>query len=425
MNDLSCKSGFTRRRGLAGLGALALISLYRPAIAASKPPVKIGELASYARLPNFTKPYRQGWMLAVEQINGKGGVLNGHKIEIISRDDQGTPADSQIVADQLVSEEKTVMLMGSSFFNIADAIADYANQRPVPFLAIQPLTDQLASEQVGRKKSDNPDPGKSFLLRPSLMTMTAIMVEQAAALPANRWAIVAPNDEFGRVVAAAFQADLTALRPDVEFVGVEMIPLNNIDAPETVSNLIAPSPDAIFNACFGRDLLALLQEGMKRGLFLRRPLLSLLTGEPEFMVDLHKILVGDFEQFGPSTFIVTGYPPTLVKTPEHVLFRNAYLARYAEEPQMASVLGYSAIQAIAAALNKAGKIDTDSLVGALAGLEFNTPFGPVTLRTRDHQSTMGVFVGRIGVVDNQIAMIDGVYKDGRKYLPTDQQSIGR
>jgi hypothetical protein len=38
---------------------------------------------------------------------------------------------------------------------------------------------------------------------------------------------------------------------------------------------------------------------------------------------------------------------------------------------------------------------------------------------------MGVFVGRIGVVDNQIAMIDGVYKDGRKYLPTDQQSIGR
>ena len=58
-------------------------------------------------------------------------------------------------------------------------------------------------------------------------------------------------------------------------------------------------------------------------------------------------------------------------------------------------------------------------------MNFNTPFGPVTLRQRDHQSTMGVFVGNIGVTDNQITMIDGTYKDGTQYLPTDQSSLNR
>ena len=411
----------TRRHLLATTTALVATSWLRPALAAA--PIIIGELTSYQRLPAFTTPYRNGWMMAVEQINANGGVLNNRKLLVISRDDQGTPADSQIVADQLVAEDKAIMLMGSSFAHIADALAQYANKRPVPFLAIQPLTDHLVPEQI--KRNTDPNPGASFLLRPSLVTQAAVLAEQAAALPAKRWAIIAPNYEFGKIVAATFQANLSALRPDVEFVAMEWPLLNSIDAPETVTNLLAAAPDAIFNACFGPDLTALFQEGLTRALFIRRPFVSLLTGEPEYLADLRKILVGDFELYGPSQFITTGYPVTTIKTPEHTAFRDAYLARYAEEPKMASVLGYSAIQAIVTALRESKTFDTADIIKTMNDMNFNTPFGPVTLRQRDHQSTMGVFVGNIGVTDNQITMIDGTYKDGTQYLPTDQSSLNR
>ena len=38
-------------------------------------PILVGEINSYSRLPAFTHPYRNGWQLAVEEINGAGGVL--------------------------------------------------------------------------------------------------------------------------------------------------------------------------------------------------------------------------------------------------------------------------------------------------------------------------------------------------------------
>ena len=42
----------------------------------SREPIKIGEINSYSNIPQFTQPYRQGWQLAVEEINLAGGLLN-------------------------------------------------------------------------------------------------------------------------------------------------------------------------------------------------------------------------------------------------------------------------------------------------------------------------------------------------------------
>ena len=50
--------------------------------------IKIGEIQTYSRLTSFTFPYRNGWQLALEEINTSGGVM-GKQLEIISRDDAG------------------------------------------------------------------------------------------------------------------------------------------------------------------------------------------------------------------------------------------------------------------------------------------------------------------------------------------------
>ena len=63
--------------------------------------IKIGEINSYKSQPAFLDPYKKGWELAVEEVNAAGGVL-GKKIEVVSRDDNGSPGDAVRVAEELV-----------------------------------------------------------------------------------------------------------------------------------------------------------------------------------------------------------------------------------------------------------------------------------------------------------------------------------
>src|SRR6266705_5067353 len=73
--------------------------------AAEQPPIRVGEISSYSALPVGTRGYRQGWELAQDQINKRGGVL-GRKLEIIARDDAGKPDVAIAQANQLVESER-------------------------------------------------------------------------------------------------------------------------------------------------------------------------------------------------------------------------------------------------------------------------------------------------------------------------------
>jgi branched-chain amino acid transport system substrate-binding protein len=169
----------------------------------------------------------------------------------------------------------------------------------------------------------------------------------------------------------------------------------------------------VFNVTFGADLARLVREGNLRGLFPRVPTVSLLSGEPEYLDVL--------KDETPRGWIVTGYPWDQIDTPEHARFFNAYYKRHQDNPRLGSVVGYSAMQAIFAAIAKAKSTDTERLIAALRGLQFGTPFGPVLMRTLDHQSTMGAFVGKLDLRAGRGTMVDWRYADGAKYLPGDDE----
>ena len=50
-----------------------------------------------------------------------------------------------------------------------------------------------------------------------------------------------------------------------------------------------------------------------------------------------------------------------------------------------------------------------------------SPFGKITWRAQDHQSTMGAFVGRLKKVKGKGELVDYVYRDGKDYLPSDDE----
>lgn len=392
------------RLSLHGFLALAVTAGACGAALAADP-IRIGEINSYTGLPAFTIPYRQGWELAVAEINAAGGLLGGRMLEVVSRDDGGKPEDAVRTANELIANEKVALLTGTYFSHIGLAVADVAARNKVLFLAAEPLTDAIIWSK------GNP---YTFRLRPGTAMQAGMLVDDAAKLSARRWATVAPNYEYGQAAVAAFKEKLKARRPDVEFVAEQWPAQGKIDAGATVQALAAAKPEAIFNVTFGPDLAKFVREGTTRGLFDGRAVVSLLTGEPEYLVPL--------KDEAPEGWIVTGYPWDQVKTPEHVGFLTAYRNAYNDFPRLGSVVGYTAMKTIAAAIAKAGSTDTPALVEAMKGLSVDSPFGIISFRVGDHQSTMGAFVGTTVVKNGQGAMIDWRYADGAAFLPPEDEA---
>jgi branched-chain amino acid transport system substrate-binding protein len=388
------------RRSLM-FAAVFAAALARPAVA--QEPIKLGELNSYKTFASFLEPYRKGWQLALEEVNAAGGVL-GRKLEIVSRDDNGNPGDAVRVAEELLAREKVHLLMGTFASNVGLAVADLAKQRKVLFLAAEPLTDKIVWENGNRY---------TFRLRPSTWMQTAMLIPDAAKLKKKRWAIVYPNYEYGQSATRAFKELLKKAQPEVEFVAEQATPLGKIDAGPVAQALADAKPDAIFSSLFAGDLARFVREGSTRGLFKGREVLNLLGGEPEYLDPL--------KDEAPEGWYVTGYPWYGIETPEHRKFLAAYQTRWNDYPRAGSVVGYATVMSAAAAIAKAGSLDSEKLVEAMKDLRVGTPFGNIVFRALDHQSTLGAYVGRTGVKDGKGVMTSWTYSDGAQFLPSDAE----
>ena len=115
--------------------------------------------------PPDIEPYRKGMELAVDEVNAAGGAA-GRRLELVIRDDGGTPGDAVRVAEELISREKVHVLMGTFASHVGLAVSNLAAQRRILFVASEPLTDKLVWDNGNRY---------TFRLRPSTYMQTAML----------------------------------------------------------------------------------------------------------------------------------------------------------------------------------------------------------------------------------------------------------
>ena len=365
--------------------------------------IKIGEVQTYSKIESFTHPYRNGWQLALEEINNAGGVM-GKKLEVISRDDAGEPGTAVKVAEELVLKDKVVLIMGSFLSNIGLAMTDFAKRNKVLYIAAEPLSDALVWAKGNRY---------TFRLRPSTYMQAAMLAEKAAKFPAKRWATIAPNYAYGKDAVASFKKVMKEKKPDVEFVAEQWPALYKINAGAEIQALMAAKPEAVYNVTFASDVAKFVREGKLRGFFDNVKVVSLLTGEPEYLDPL--------KDEAPEGWLVTGYPWYAIKTPAHTKFVEAYQKKFNDYPRTGSVVGYNTMYSVYYLLKKANTTDTEKMVDAMEGLTFDSIVGPITYRKIDHQSTMGAYVGYTALKDGKGIMVDWQYEDGKDYLPSDAE----
>ena len=107
------------------LAALAVAGgvITRPALSQSKV-VKIGDLGSKVGVFEGYGKYQTMFMqMAVEELNAKGGVL-GHKIEMISEDDETKPAPAVRKAEKLILQDDVKLVVGAVSSGATMAVMD-------------------------------------------------------------------------------------------------------------------------------------------------------------------------------------------------------------------------------------------------------------------------------------------------------------
>src|SRR3954462_267731 len=76
----------------------------------------------------------RGLAVAIDEINAKGGLLGGRKLELVRRDDEANPAKGVTAARELIFKEKVAVLFGGLDTPVSMAIVPIANQEKVPFM---------------------------------------------------------------------------------------------------------------------------------------------------------------------------------------------------------------------------------------------------------------------------------------------------
>ena len=390
----------TRRSVVGGLGAAGLLMPFSAGAQtpAAGAPIRIGEINSYSRMAAFALPYRNAIQMAQDEINAKGGAL-GRPLEFVFRDDGSTPGDAVRVAEELVTRENVSFIAGTFLSNVGLAVSDFANQRKIMFMATEPLTDALTMAQGNRY---------TYRLRPSTFMQTKMLVDAVKARGIKRWGIVAPNYEYGQSAAANFKRLMAEATPGFEVVAEQFPALGRIDAGATVGALAQSRPDGIFNVTFGADLTQFVREGNTRGLFERRTVVSLLTGEPEYLIPLGEET--------PEGWIITGYPWEQITDPAHLAFVTGYRAKFNDTPRLGSFLGYVFAYMCRDLIAKAGSVDTEALLKTFDDMKFETISGPVTMRGIDKQATMGAWVGETTLKGKVGAMKNWRFADGSNYM---------
>ena len=143
------------------------------ALAQSKEPVKIGLAAAVSGGSAASgEAIKRGLQIAMDEVNAKGGVLGGRKLELVIRDDEGNPAKGVTIARDLVEREKAVVVFGGLHTTVALAEVAVWQELKRPYMgawaAGTEVTQNGQKPNYAFRVSANDDYADKFLTRYAL-----------------------------------------------------------------------------------------------------------------------------------------------------------------------------------------------------------------------------------------------------------------
>ena len=228
---------FRGARRLVLRSIVASVGLVFAAGAQAADPIKIGLVTALSgQSAKAGEALTRGLTIAIEEINAKGGLLGGRKLELVRRDDEAVPAKGQVAARELIFKEKVAVLFGGLDTPVSLAIVPIANAEKVPFMG-----PWAAGTGITRNGA-NPN----FVFRVSAVDeiVDKAMLQYAQAThKTKKPGVIVVNNPWGesnqKGLAAAMQAK------GVTAAGVEKFEANDVDVTPHLSRLKAAGADTL------------------------------------------------------------------------------------------------------------------------------------------------------------------------------------
>ena len=370
-----------RREFLAGVGALAGVSLLPLAGCARSDKVRVGFMLPYTgTYAQLGVAIENGFRLA---LDAQGGTLGGREVEYFKVDDESNPAKATDNANKIITRDKVDVIIGTVHSGVAMGMIKVARETGtlalIPNAGANAATGELCAPNVFRTSFSNWQPthplGKVMVdnghKRAVFITWKYAAGEQALESFAEGYKVAG-----GTVIKELF------------------VPFPNVEFQALLTEIAALKPDAV--ACFfaGGGAVKFVKDYAAAGLKDKIPLYG--SG---FLTEGVLHAQGD----AAEGVITTLHYADSLDNPRNKAFRAAYRGKYGMEADVYAVQGYDTGLLLAQALDKAGGdiTDRDAVIAAMEGAVIDSPRGRWAM-SRAHNPIQDFYMRRVEGGDNKV-----------------------
>jgi len=310
--------------------------------------VKIGAVISETgAVASYGEKVRKGLELALDEINGAGGLARGGKVVLLFRDDATNPDRGREVAQELIEEEGLELIVGAVSSRVTLAIAPLCEQERV--LLLSPTSSSPEITEAG-----------DYIYRnyPSDIREGTSMARFAKDLGLARVVIISMGDEFGAGLRDVFTRQYESRARQV----VGAFEFREDDARrfgEIAAETEKLAPQGVYVVAYENALAAMLPLLADSDL---RPVIMTTSAVTASTVKLAGASAENLV-FPQSWFDVDSPHPAVAT------FVRAYRERYGEEPDLYAAHGYDALKLLARAIQAKASTHADDVRRGLNEIE--------------------------------------------------------
>jgi branched-chain amino acid transport system substrate-binding protein len=325
----------------------------------------------------YAKETETGFMLGLEYLTGGKMELDGRKLKVIVKDDQLKPDLAKAALAEAYGDDNVAIAVGTTSSGAALAMLPVAEEYKKILIVEPAVADSITGDKWNR-----------YIFRTARNSTQDGLANAATLKGEASVAFLAQDYAFGRDGVKAAKEALATMGSKAKVVHEEY-------APQNTTDFTAPA-QRIFDALKDKPpprILAIVWAGP-------HPLGKIADLKPERYGialapggNLLPVLKTWKSYAGTegAIYYYYGFP----KNPMNDWLVAEHMKRYKMPPDFFTAGGFAAASAVVTALKKVPSADTEKLIAAMEGMDFDTPKGRMTFRKQDHQAMQSMYHFRI------------------------------
>jgi branched-chain amino acid transport system substrate-binding protein len=325
----------------------------------------------------YAKETETGFLLGLEYLTGGKMELDGRKLKVIVKDDQLKPDLAKAALAEAYGDDKVAIAVGTTSSGAALAMLPVAEEYKKILIVEPAVADSITGDKWNR-----------YIFRTARSSMQDGLAGAATLKGEASIAFLAQDYAFGRDGVKAAKEAFAVMGSKAKVVHEEYAPANTTDFTAAAQRIFdalkdKPQPRILVIVWAGAHPLGKIAD-------LKPERYGIVLAPGGNLLPVLKTWKSYAGTEGPIYYYY-GFP----KNAMNDWLVAEHMKRFKSPPDFFTAGGFAAASAVVAALKKVPSGDSEKLIAAMEGMDFDTPKGRMTFRKEDHQAMQSMYHFRI------------------------------